>query len=120
MLRYTSQLLCLTVFALVLIWLAGPGDAGQLSQASAEPVLWADTVQIDLNELNLTPDSATQTRDSFMKNVRKLTQTAFNIRNQYMEEVDVDKIIRAGIVGMLTDLDRFSVLMEKSSYDALM
>jgi carboxyl-terminal processing protease len=119
MLRYTSQLLGVTVFALVLIWLAGPGDAGQLTQAS-EPVLWADTVQINLNELNLTQDSATQTRDSFMKNVRKLTQTAFNIRNQYMEEVDVDKIIRAGIVGMLTDLDRFSVLMEKSSYDALM
>ncbi len=119
MLRYTSQLLGVTVFALVLIWLAGPGDAGQLTQAS-EPVLWADTVQINLNELNLAPDSATQNRDSFMKNVRKLTQTAFNIRNQYMEEVDVDKIIRAGIVGMLTDLDRFSVLMEKSSYDALM
>ena len=119
MLRYTSQLLGVTVFALVLIWFAGPGDANQLSQAS-EPVLWADTVQINLNELNLSQDSATQNRDSFMKNVRKLTQTAFNIRNQYMEDVDVDKIIRAGIVGMLTDLDRFSVLMEKSSYDALM
>ena len=38
----------------------------------------------------------------------------------YMEEIDSDEIIKAGIRGMLADLDRFSVLMEKSSYDALM
>jgi carboxyl-terminal processing protease len=37
-----------------------------------------------------------------------------------MEDVDMDKIINAGIRGMLSDLDRFSVLMEKQSYDALM
>ncbi len=37
-----------------------------------------------------------------------------------MEEVDTEALIKAGIVGMLSDLDRFSVLMEKSSYDALM
>lgn len=119
MLRYTSQLLGITIFALTLIWFAGPGDADQLTNAS-EPVLWADTVHLNLNELNIQSDSAGQNRETFMKSVRKLTQTAFNIRNQYMEEVDVEKMIRAGIVGMLQDLDRFSVLMEKSSYDALM
>jgi carboxyl-terminal processing protease len=37
-----------------------------------------------------------------------------------MEDVDVEKIIKSGIEGMLTDLDRFSVLMEAEAYDDLM
>ncbi len=117
--RYSTLLLGITVFALTMIWMAGPGDAVQISKPD-QPVLWADTVHLNLEENPPKVDSAVQNRDSFLKNVKKLTQTAFNIRNQYMEDVDVDKIVRAGIVGMLTDLDRFSVLMEKSSYDALM
>ena len=120
MLRYTSQLLGITVFALILIWFAGPGDADQLT-AAKEPVLWADTVQINVNEVQPTqPDSASLSRENFFRSIKKLTQTAFNIRNYYMEEVDIGKIVKAGIGGMLDDLDRYSVLMEKSSYDALM
>lgn len=118
--RYTSQLLGVAVFALTLIWFAGPGDADQL--AAKEPVLWADTVQINVNEVqpaNL-PDSTSLSRENFFRSIKKLTQTAFNIRNNYMEEVDISKIVKAGIDGMLEDLDRYSVLMEKPSYDALM
>ncbi len=119
MLRYTSQLLGIAVFALTLIWFAGPGDADQLS--AKEPVLWADTVQINVNEIESTqPDSASLSRENFFRSIKKLTQTAFNIRNNYMEDVDIGKIVKAGIHGMLEDLDRYSVLMEKSSYDALM
>jgi len=120
MLRYTSQLLGITVFAMTLIWFAGPGDADQLTTAK-EPVLWADTVQINVNEVQPTqPDSASLSRENFFRSIKKLTQTAFNIRNNYMEDVDIGKIVKAGINGMLDDLDRYSVLMEKSSYDALM
>lgn len=122
MVRYTVQLFGITVFALALIWMAGTGEATQNNQSN-EPVLWADTVHINLDDtkekVEMAP-SPHKSRDTFLKDVKKLTQTAFNIRNQYMEEVDSKEIIKAGIIGMLKDLDRYSVLMEKSSYDALM
>ncbi|HKK19825.1 MAG TPA: S41 family peptidase, partial [candidate division Zixibacteria bacterium] len=116
--RYTVQLVGITVFALALIWFVGSGEAVQTS-ASAEPVMWADTVHINVPEVQPKEDARTN-RDTFLSDVKKLTQTAFNIRNQYMEEVNADDIIKSGIQGMLKDLDRYSVLMEKSSYDALM
>ncbi|MFZ5980841.1 MAG: S41 family peptidase [Candidatus Zixiibacteriota bacterium] len=125
MLRYAVQLFGITIFAMALIWFAGPGEAVQSSD-NIEPILWADTVHInlegdeELNGLPLDNHPAIDRRDSFMKNVKKLTETAFNIRNQYMEDVDVDKMIKAGINGMLEDLDRYSVLMEKTAYDNLM
>ena len=120
MIRYSVQLFGVTLFALALIWFAGPGDASQTSNAP-EAVLWADTVHINLDEATPTvTERSPQSPDTFLRNVKKLTQTAFNVRNHYMEEVDPEPLIKAGIVGMLSDLDRFSVLMEKSSYDALM
>ena len=120
MFRYTVQLFGITVFALSLIWFVGIGEAVQ-NTASAEPVLWADTTHINLESgSRASEEAARDERDSFLRDVKKLTQTAFNVRNQYMEEVNTEEIIKAGIVGMLSDLDRFSVLMEKSSYDALM
>jgi carboxyl-terminal processing protease len=119
MFRYTVQLFGITVFALATIWFVGSGEATQTAPPE-EPVLWADTVHINLGSGTSEQDELRRKRDSFLRDVKKLTQTAFNIRNQYMEEVDTEEIIKAGIRGMLADLDRFSVLMEKSSYDALM
>ncbi len=122
MLRYTVQLFGITVFAMALIWFVGSGEANQVDAAKEAPI-WADTFQINLEQPDTAESSLEQQRrdrDTFLQDVKKLTHTALNIRNQYMEDVDMDKIIKAGIKGMLSDLDRFSVLMEKSSYDALM
>lgn len=121
MYRFTAQLFGVTVFALGLIWFADPGDASQLTAGQLEPVLWADTVHIEVDKdkkaIETKPD---QSRDTFLRSVKKLTQTAFSIRNHYMEDVDVEEIIKAGVRGMLSDLDRYSVLMEADAYDALM
>ncbi|MFQ5454162.1 MAG: S41 family peptidase [Candidatus Zixiibacteriota bacterium] len=120
MIRYTIQLFGITVFALTLIWFVGSGEAVQ-NTSSSDPILWADTVHINLeNPAEEQKEVPRKKRDTFLRDVKKLTQTAFNIRNQYMEEVDTEEIIKAGIQGMLSNLDRFSVLLEKSSYDALM
>lgn len=121
MFRYTAQLFGVTLFALALIWFAAPGDAVQSSDLSNQSVLWADTVHINLNDTEEKPAEPTRdSRDTFFNNVKKLTQTAFQVRNNYMEDVDTDDLIRSGIAGMLSDLDRFSVLLEKSAYDNLM
>jgi len=120
MLRYSVQLFGITLFALAMIWFAGPGDAAQTVDRP-ESILWADTVHINPEEVS-TPkrEEGPSNRDTFLKSVKKLTQASFYVRNQYMEEIDAEQLIKSGIVGMLSDLDRFSVLMEKSSYDALM
>ncbi|MFQ5498614.1 MAG: S41 family peptidase [Candidatus Zixiibacteriota bacterium] len=120
MARFSVQLFGITVFSMALIWFVGSGEAVQ-NAGDDDPVLWADTVHINIPEQSATGEQPPRgKRDTFFRDVKKLTQTAFNIRNQYMEEVDTEEIIKAGIVGMLSNLDRFSVLMEKSSYDALM
>ncbi len=119
MVRYTVQLFGITVFALATIWFVGSGEAVQ-NPNPEEPVLWADTVHIDISEESPAKQEQVIRKDSFLRDVKKLTQTAFNIKNQYMEEIDSEEIIKAGIKGMLSGLDRYSVLMEKSSYDALM
>jgi len=121
MVRFTVQLFGITVFALAMIWMVGSGEAVQNGQA-VPPVLYADTVQIDIpDEVDTAAaPSDSDKRDTFFRDIKKLSQVAFNIRNHYMEDVNTDEIIKAGIKGMLSDLDRFSVLMEKSSYDALM
>lgn len=121
MVRYTAQLFGVTLFALALIWFAAPGDAVQSSDLNREAVLWADTVHINLNDTEERPARPERDpRDTFLNNVKKLTQTAFQVRNNYMEDVDADDLIRSGISGMLSDLDRFSVLLEKTAYDNLM
>ncbi len=122
MVRFCIQLFGITVFALAMIWVVGSGEAVQFN-ASSDPVLWADTLQIDLTQEQNESDgnkSPKSKRDSFFRDIKKLSQVAFNIRNHYMEEVDTEEIIKAGIRGMLSDLDKFSVLMEPRSYDALM
>lgn len=124
MLRYTLQLFAVTVFALGMVWFAGNGEATQNSVA-AEPVLWADTIHIDTQE-GQTPapsDSLLKeqnSRETFLRNIRRMNQAAFDIRNQYMEDIDPDQLLKSAITGMLADLDRYSVLMEKQQYDALM
>ena len=121
MYRFTVQLVGITVFALALVWFADPGDASQMTSSRPEPVLWADTLHINVDKENQAIEIApTDDRDSFLRNVKKLTQTAFSIRNHYMEDVDAEKMIEAGVVGMLGELDRYSVLMEAEAYDALM
>lgn len=124
MLRFASKVFGVTVFALALIWFASPGDAMQNDDSDSK-TLWDYTYaqtgdSVHINVQNEQKNSTVKQRDNFFRSVKNLTQTAFKIRNQYMEEVKMDEIIAAGIRGMLTDLDRYSVLMEKKSYDALM
>lgn len=125
MLKYSVKLVGLTIFTLALIWAASPGDASQntatLASIDGERVLWADTTHIEVGEpSNQTLEPAPQNRDTFLKNVKKLTQTAFHLRRNYMEDIDVEEMVKSGIAGMLDDLDRYSVLMEQSAYDDLM
>ena len=116
MLRFSVQLFGITVLCLGLIWFVGQGEASSI-QSETAPVLWADTVHINLDQIegNQTEQrkNPAQKRDDFLRDVKKLTHVAFNVRNNYMEDIDSEELIKAGIRGMLGELDRLSEMMEK-------
>lgn len=126
MIRYSLQLFAVTFCALGLIWFASPGDASQALEnatsvelASREMLVLADTMHIKTNE-NAAQQSPAARRETYLSATRKLTQAAEKIRMHYLEDIDMEAMMEAGISGMLSNLDRYSVLMEKQSYDALM
>lgn len=114
------MIVSITVFLCGLIWMVGSGEAVQ--GQTQEPVFFADTVHINLDETPSEIDkaSAENTRETLFKEIKKFNQVVYDVKNRYMEEIDTKSLINAGIRGMLKDLDRFSVLMEKRSFDQLM
>ena len=106
-----------------LIWAVGSGEAYQERRAGVDNWIFADTVKINLDETQTTDESEIKTEDSretLYREIKKLNSVVYDIKNRYMEEIDTKELINSGIKGMLSDLDRFSVLMEKQSYDRLM
>jgi len=114
------MIVSLTVFLCGLIWVVGSGEAVQ--SRTPEPIFLADTVHINLNETpsEIEESAAEETRETLFKEIKKFNQVVYDVKNRYMEEIDTKSLINAGIRGMLEDLDRFSVLMEKRSYDQLL
>jgi carboxyl-terminal processing protease len=135
--KFALQLIALAVVAVGLIWTAGSGVAVQTTTVEANNIynklysdlgepngnLLADTSKIDATEgvEGLQPPrETTDSRETLFKNIKVFDQMAMQIQNRYMEEIDPKELIRAGIRGMLQNLDPFSVLMEKTAYDRLM
>ncbi len=118
--QFSLTVLALTTFLVGLIWAVGTGEAVQ--RPIAEPIFLADTVHINLNETDNDTEeiNAQDSKETLFKEIKKFNQTAYDIKNRYMEDIDTKDLINAGIRGMLQDLDRYSVLMEKKSYDRLM
>ncbi|PKK82815.1 MAG: hypothetical protein CVT49_11525 [candidate division Zixibacteria bacterium HGW-Zixibacteria-1] len=122
--RFSLLIISLTAFMLGLIWAVGSGEAYQGNRATASNNwIFADTVKINVDDETAAGGSEVEpvdSRETLLKEIRKLNSVVYDIKNRYMEEVDTKDLINAGIEGMLQNLDRFSVLMEKQSYDRLM
>ena len=123
---FALQLTAITTFALGLIWFAGEGGAIQINDAesaqfAAGEQFVAETLQINVDELQ--GDQAKKkkpNRKDVYRQSKKIYETIMDIRNRYMDEIDIEELVDAGIRGMLQNLDRYSVLMERQSYDNLM
>ncbi len=128
--RFLLQLTTVTTFAIGLIWFAGEGEATQSNLSNPSPLLAsselyaAETLQIKIDGAE-TPATIAEKRKARKRNnpyvaAQKLTNVITDIRNRYMDEVDMEELVNAGIKGMLKNLDRYSILMEKQSYENLM
>lgn len=118
--RFTMMIFSLTAFLLGLIWVVGTGEA--VAPPETKTIILADTVHINLDEVPTAGSEVNtqDTRETLFKEIKKFNQTVYDIKNRYMEDIDTEELINAGIRGMLEGLDRYSVLMEKRSYDQLM
>jgi carboxyl-terminal processing protease len=118
--KFTLLIVSLTAFLIGLIWAVGPGEA--VSPPPTKTIFLADTVHINLGETPTDSARASEgdSRETLFREIKKFNQTVYDIKNRYMEEIDTERLINAGIKGMLEDLDRYSVLMEKQTYDQLM
>jgi len=118
---FTLMIISMTAFMIGLIWAVGSGEAVESPHSNV--IYLADTVHINLDgpaEATASETSEDESRETLFKEIKKFNQTVYDIKNRYMEHVDTRELINAGIRGMLQKLDRFSVLMEKQSYDRLM
>jgi carboxyl-terminal processing protease len=119
--KFSLSIVSLTAFLLGLIWVVGTGEA--IQKPETKMIFLADTVHINLQDTEQTDEGevkAEETRETLFKEIKKFNQTVYDIKNRYMEDIETSELINAGIRGMLKNLDRFSVLMEKKSYDRLM
>ena len=119
--RFYFTIIALTAFTMGLIWAVGSGEAVQ--RPEARTILVADTVRFNVDQPSQNDETgakAQDDRETLFKEIKKLSETVYDIKNKYMEQVDTRELIDAGIKGMLQNLDRYSVLMGKESFDRLM
>jgi carboxyl-terminal processing protease len=106
-----------TIIGIALVWLVG---AGQAEQGVADDGFYVETQYVDqMTPLDSTDNFATREK-TILYYSRLLVDMAYNIHSRYMEDVSPKDLAHAGIRGMLDDLDPFSVLMEKKTYEHLM
>ena len=119
--HFSLIIMALTAFMLGIVWVVGSGEAVQVPKNKLI-YLAADSIHINLEDGEVTTEKpkADDSRETLFKEIKKLNQTVYDIKSRYMEDVDVSELVKSGIKGMLEELDRFSVLMEKQSYDRLM
>ncbi len=111
--------LMLAIVAISVIWIVGSGDAAQSTLQSAVygKGLFAqagpatnDTGQPPIDNRN----------HSIAYYTKMMADIAYKIHSRYMEDVDPESLIEAGIEGMLSNLDPYSVVLKPKSYESLM
>ena len=111
--RFKAYLLFLAVLAVGVVWIVGLGEA-----TPREPVTIVQTQDVPAG--NPETPSPQPTRETLYHNIKLLDGVALRVAQNYMEDVDPEKLTKAGINGMLDILDPFSVLMEEQFYNRLM
>jgi len=107
-----------SVVCMALVWLVGSGQAEQ-GYTPDDLIVQVHYADQTTGGDETSGDTAVREK-SILYYTRMLVDMAYNIHSRYMEDVSPKDLAYAGIRGMLDDLDPFSVLMEKKSYESLM
>lgn len=94
--KYVAIAVALALISVAIIWVVGLGEA---------------------TEEVATPK---ETEKSIYSYVKLFDAVAFNVNRDYVDSVDPEELIKAGIRGMMGVLDPFSVLQDIKAHDQLM
>ena len=109
----------LAFIAIAMIWFVGHGQAGEAS-LNAQQMIAVDTVDLNNNDTGVQSGQAGSDQPQTMSHYTRLLATmAYKIHNNYMEPIEPEELAKHAIDGMLDNLDPFSVILEKKSYDDL-
>ncbi|MGB5107206.1 MAG: S41 family peptidase [Candidatus Zixiibacteriota bacterium] len=117
--RVKLYALMLAIVAISVIWIVGSGDAAQstLQGAVYGKGLFAQAGQTPTDSEQQPADSRNHSIAYYTK---MMADIAYKIHSRYMEDVDPESLIEAGIEGMLSNLDPYSVVLKPKSYESLM
>lgn len=110
----------ITIIALALIWIVGHGEAGEAG-LNAQQLFVVDTIDLNDKDSDYRPETAGSKRPKTISHyTRLLADMAYRIHNSYMEPIEAEDLAKDAIDGMLDNLDPFSVILERKSYEDLM
>ncbi len=110
----------ITIIALALIWIVGHGEAGEAG-LNAQQLFVVDTIDLNNQDVDYHPEAAGAKHPKTISHyTRLLADMAYRIHNSYMEPIDAEELAKDAISGMLENLDPFSVILERKSYEDLM
>lgn len=117
-LRIRLYALMLAIVAISVIWIVGSGDA---AQSTLQNVVYGNSMYAQANPGTAPPsETAPSQRHSIAYYTKMMADIAYKIHSRYMEDVDPESLIDAGIEGMLSNLDPYSVVLKPKSYESLM
>ena len=117
-LRIRIYALMLAIVAISVIWIVGSGDA---AQSTLQNVVYGNSMYAQANPGTAPPsEAAPSQRHSIAYYTKMMADIAYKIHSRYMEDVDPESLIDAGIEGMLSNLDPYSVVLKPKSYESLM
>ncbi len=117
-LRVRIYALMLAIVAMSVIWIVGSGDA---AQSTLQNVVYGNNVYAQATTGSpKTAENAPSQRHSIAYYTKMMADIAYRIHSRYMEDVDPESLIEAGIEGMLSNLDPYSVVLKPKSYESLM
>ena len=93
--KYDVIAIALALISVAIIWVVGLGEATEevATQEEVEKSIWSY--------------------------VKLFDAVAFNVNRDYVDTVDAEELIKAGIRGMMKTLDPFSVLQDVKAHDRL-
>lgn len=109
--------LMLAIIAVGVIWVVGSGDA---AQNALQDVVYSKNMYAQAGNAQTVPDMTENPKHSIAYYTKMMADIAYKIQTRYMEDVDPESLIEAGIDGMLSNLDPYSVILKEKTYNALM
>ncbi len=94
--KYDVIAIALALISVAIIWMVGLGEATEevATQEEAEKSIWSY--------------------------VKLFDAVAFNVNRDYVDTIDAEELVKAGIKGMMKTLDPFSVLQDVKAHNRLM